>query len=73
MNMTKFLLLSGEIRLAGNYAIRQFTRLFGNEMPPEEIERMINQSFAHAGVKNIESLEAVIKALAKVQRISTQK
>lgn len=73
MNRTRFLFLSGEIRQAGNYAIREFTRLFGNEMPAEEIERMINQSFANAGVKNIEPLEAIIKALAKIQRISKQK
>lgn len=73
MNRTRFLFLSGEIRQACNYAIREFTRLFGNEMPAGEIEIMINQSFANAGVKNIEPLEAIIKALAKVQRISKQK
>ena len=69
----KFLFFSGEIRQAGSYAIQEFTRLFGNEMPPEEIARTINQSFENAGLKNIESLEVIIKALAKVQRIGTQK
>ena len=66
MNRAKFLFLSGEIRQASSYAIREFTRLFGNEMPAEEIERMINQSFANAGLKNIESLEVIMKAMAKV-------
>jgi tetratricopeptide (TPR) repeat protein len=69
MNRTKFLFHSGEIRQAGNYAIREFTRLFGNEMPVEKIEGMINQSFANAGIKNIESLETIFKAFAKVQRM----
>jgi tetratricopeptide (TPR) repeat protein len=73
MNRAKFLFLSGEIRRSGNYAVREFTRLFGNEMPAEEIERMINQSLANVGVKNVESLEAIIKALLKTQRLSTQK
>jgi tetratricopeptide (TPR) repeat protein len=71
MNRTKFLSLSGEIRKAANYAFREFTRLFGNEMPAQEIERMINQSFANAGIKNIESLETIIKALAKLKRSTT--
>ena len=73
MNRTKFLFLSGEIRQAANYAIQEFTRLFGNEMPSNEIEKMINDSFANAGIKNIKSLETIIKALAKVERNSTQK
>jgi tetratricopeptide (TPR) repeat protein len=73
MNRTKFLFLTGEIRQAANYAIREFTRLFGNELPAQEIEKMINESFANAGIKNIESLETIIKALAKIGRKTTQK
>lgn len=73
MNRAKFLFLSGEIRQASSYAIREFTRLFGNEMPAEEIERMISQSFLDVGLKNIESLEVIIKAKAEVQRSGTQK
>lgn len=73
MNRTKFLFLSGDIRRASNYAIREFTRLFGNEMPAQEIEKMINQSFADVGIKNIEFLEAIIKGLVQVERSISQK
>ena len=68
MNRTKFLFLSGEIRQAASYAIQEFTRLFGNEMPPDKIEKMINESFANAGIKNIKSFETIIKALAQIER-----
>jgi tetratricopeptide (TPR) repeat protein len=73
MNRTKFLFLSGEIRQAANYAIREFTRLFGNEMPPNEIEKMINESFANAGITNVESLENIIKVLVKLEHDIKQK
>jgi tetratricopeptide (TPR) repeat protein len=73
MNRAKFLFLSGEIRQAANFAIHEFTRLFGNEMPAQEIERMINQSFANAGMKNLEALETILKSLANLERIITQK
>jgi Flp pilus assembly protein TadD, contains TPR repeats len=73
MNRTKFLFLSGDIRQAASYAIRELTRLFGQEMPPTEIEEMINQSFANAGIRNIESLETIVKALVQLERSKTQK
>lgn len=72
MNRTKFLFLSGDIRQAANYAIREFTRLFGREMPAPEIEEMINQSFVNVGIKNIESFETIIKALVQVERSKSQ-
>ena len=68
MNRTKFIFISGEIRQAANYAFKELSRLFGNKMPPNEIEKMINETFVNAGIKNIESLEAIFKALAKVNR-----
>lgn len=67
MNRTKFLFLSGEIRQAANYSIQEFTRLFGNELSSNEIEKMINESFTKAGIKNVASAEAIIKALAKAE------
>lgn len=73
MNKVKFLFFSGEIRQASRYAIREFTRLFGNEMPAEEIERMLILSFGTAGLKNIDFLEDIIKSLEKAQRIRMQK
>jgi tetratricopeptide (TPR) repeat protein len=73
MNRTKFLFLSGDIRQAVSYAIREFTRLFGREMPASEIEQMINQSFVNAGIRNIESFETIVKALVQIERSKSQK
>lgn len=73
MNRTKFLFISGDIRQAANYVIREFTRLSGREMPAPQIEEMINQSFANAGIKNIEFFETIIKSLAQVERSKSQK
>jgi tetratricopeptide (TPR) repeat protein len=73
MNRAKFLFVSGDIRQAASYAIRELTRLFGREMPAPEIEEMINQSFVNAGIRNIESFETIIKALVQFDRSNPQK
>lgn len=68
MNRAKFLFLSGDIRLCASYTIKEFTKIFGGDMPASEIEKTINQSFMKVGIKNIESFEKIFKTMAKFER-----
>jgi tetratricopeptide (TPR) repeat protein len=72
MNRAKFLFLSGNIRECASYAIKELTRVFGGGMPKSEIEKMINQSFINAGIKDIESVEKIFKAMAELERSKMQ-
>jgi hypothetical protein len=65
---TKFLFLSGDIRKCGNYAIKEFTRFFGANIPPSEIEKTINQSLMNAGIKDIGSFEKIFKTMVQLER-----
>ncbi len=53
MNRAKFLLSSGNLRQFANYTVQELTRLFGGKMTNSEIEKMMNQSFTNAGIKDI--------------------
>lgn len=68
MNRAKFLFLSGDIRKCANYAIKEFTRLFGANMPPSEIEKTINQSLMNAGINDIDSVEKMFKTMLQLER-----
>jgi tetratricopeptide (TPR) repeat protein len=68
MNRVKFLFLSGDIRKCANYAIKEFTRLFGANMPPSEIEKTINQSLMNAGINDIGSFEKIFKTMVQFER-----
>ena len=68
MNRAKFLFLSGDIRKCANYAIKEFTRLFGANMPPSEIEKTINQSLMNAGINDIGSFEKIFKTMIQLER-----
>jgi hypothetical protein len=65
---TKFLFLSGDIRKCGNYAIKEFTRFFGANIPPSEIEKTINQSLMNAGINDIGSFEKIFKTMVQLER-----
>ena len=68
MNRAKFLFLSGDIRKCANYTIKEFTRLFGANMPPSEIEKTINQSLMNAGINDIGSIEKMFKTMVQLER-----
>lgn len=68
MNRAKFLFFSGDIRKCANYAIKEFTRLFGANMPPSEIEKTINQFLMNAGINDIGSVEKMFKTMIQLER-----
>jgi tetratricopeptide (TPR) repeat protein len=67
MNRVKFLFLSGDIRRGASYAMKEFTRVFGGNIPASEIEETISKYFMDAGIKDIESFEKIIKMMAKLE------
>lgn len=73
MNRVKFLFLTGDIRQCANYAIKEFTRLFGANISPSEIEKTISQSIMNAGIKDIDSFEHIFKTMVQLERSRIKK